>query len=687
MTFNYAPVPTPTPTAIPIGSPIDLWATTNSKVNFRSTPAIANNNVIKSLSKDTHVWMYESQLTAADEVWTRVRVDGQDGYIKTEFLEMMTKAQSDQYQASLPTPMPTRSPAPNVTATPVPSATPTSMPAQYQGYALTTRQVALRTEISDSDQSILATLPQTTLVNVVGQVYQGTTPWSLVTTVTNVQGYVPDDALRRITPEEAKYYLDQLKTPTPTISSQPTPTPNQQHGYAATLGDNVPMRGAANPNSSLVNMLAKNVVVFINSQEYLDGVAWHAVKFGEQWGYIRADQLRWLSQAETDAYLNTLKSPTPPPSSVTPPPVGPNSPSSYGYVSSKSVNFRSSPSTTSSNKISTLNEYAFALVLSTTQVDGKTWYKVNQGGKEGYIMGDYFHVLTLAELEDFLQSPEYTKGVTGGTNNNNNTGNNGGSSELPTTPEDWNVGTWTNPNSGLNATYEPFDPFATPEPLPTASPSPTPEPFETLPPPTDPPVETQSDSPSFLWLGLGITALAGFGGLYAYALHKSNQRKAAARAAQRRAAMQQQNAQTGARPYARATNAPMVPPTAGTQTKQAPPAGAPRPQAPGGAPSPYSQRPAQPPTGTGSGQYTSSTRPVQPGSTQMPRPSQQSNAYARPQQPGTPSSNRPEAQGIAGGQGNMTGQNGANSATSRQPRAGRHTGPDQNVPTDTNQDA
>ncbi len=675
--FNY--VATVTETPIPVGAPIDRWATTNKKVNFRSTPAAKDgSNLIKSLSAGTHVWMYESQLTATDEVWTRVRVDGQDGYIMTEFLDMMTKAQSDQYQASLQTPMPTRSPEPNVTASPAPTVTATPLPPQYQGYALTTRQVALRVEVSDTDQSILATLPTETLVKVIGQVYQGTTPWSLVETLNKITGYVPDDALRRINNAEAQHYLDQYnKTPTPSVTPQPTPTPFQQKGYAVPIGDNVPMRGSADPNSMLVNMLAKTNVVYISGQEYPGGVAWQIVKFGEQWGYIRADQLRWLSPAEEEEYKNSLKTPTPTPSSVTPPPVSPNSPSSYGYVTNSGVNFRATPGS-SGSRIAVLNKYAFALVLSSTQVDGKTWYKVNQAGKEGYVSGDFFHVLTLAELEEFLQSPEYSQGVTGGTgnnNNNNNSGNNGGSSNLPTAPEDWNVGTWTNPNSGLDATYQPFDPYATPEPQPTASPSPTPEPFETLPPPTDPPVETQSDSPSMIWLGLGVTVLAGFGGLYAYALHKSNQRKAAARAAQRRAAMQQ-NPQSGARPYARATNAPMVPPAAGTQAKQAPPSGAPRPQAPGGAPSPYSQRPGQPPSGT---------RPVQPGGAQMPRPTQQTGAYARPAQPGTPNSaNRPEAQQGAGAQNGMTGQN---NATSRQPRAGRHTGADQNVPTDTNQDA
>ena len=673
VTFNYVPIVTESP--IPVGNPIDRWGVTNNKVNFRSSPAKNNKNLIKELPQGTHVWMYESQYNDANEVWTHVKVDGQDGYIMVEFVDMMTQAQSDGYQATLPSPMPTRSPAPTTQPTEVP---------QYAGYALTTKQVALRIDTSNTDQSILATLPKDTLVRVVNQVYQGTVPWSLVETLDGLTGYVPDDSLRRINQEEAKYYIDQYNAAHPTAvpaTPTPSPAPVQQYGYAATLGDNVPMRGAADPNSMLVNMLAKNTVVYVSGQEYLDGTAWHIVQYKGQWGYIRADQLRWLSQQETDAYLKSLQTPTPTPANTLPPP-DQNSASSYGYVTKDGVNFRSAPG---GSKIGTLNKYAFALVLGSTQSDGTTWYKVNQAGREGYVSGDFFHVLSLAELEDFLQSPEYAQGTTGntGNNNNNNTGNNNG--EPPTSPEDLNVGTWTNPNTGLNATYEPFDPYATPEPIPTPTASPTPEPLATFEPlPTDPPVETQSDSPSFVWLGLGVALLGGFGGLYAYALHKSNQRKAAARAAQRRSAMQQ-NPQSGARPYARATNAPMVPTASGTQARPAtPPTGAPKPQTPGSStsPSPYSQRPtgAQP---SGMAQRPPVARPGQPGATPAARPGQQPGAFARPMtgtQPGAQStaSYRPEAQGNAAA---------SETGTSRQPRAARHAGnpTDQNTPTDTNE--
>ena len=213
------------------------------------------------------------------------------------------------------------------------------------------------------------------------------------------------------------------------------------------------------------------------------------VQYGSEWGYIRADLMRMLDPWEEEQYLNSLKTPAPT-LVTTPQPYDENNLSSYGYVSSSTVNFRQSAST-SSTRLATLRQYAFCLVLGTTQSNGTTWYKVNYGGKVGYIQGDYFKQLTIAELQDFLLSNEYKQGIANNSSSSSGSSGStsGGTSNLPSA-EDQTVQEWTNPNSGINVSYEPFDPFATPEPLVTASPpasaSPsaeatTLEPLETLP--------------------------------------------------------------------------------------------------------------------------------------------------------------------------------------------------------------
>ncbi len=96
-------------------------------------------------------------------------------------------------------------------------------------------------------------------------------------------------------------------TPSPTPSPTPTPfvPPPQRNGYAFAPDDGVAMRGAADPSSILVSMLTKDVVVHVTGQEYMHGLTWHIVQHDTKWGYVRADQLRWLTDEETNIYLNS----------------------------------------------------------------------------------------------------------------------------------------------------------------------------------------------------------------------------------------------------------------------------------------------------------------------------------------------------------------------------------------------
>lgn len=74
--------------------------------------------------------------------------------------------------------------------------------------------------------------------------------------------------------------------------------------------------------------------------------------------------------------------------------------SDYGYVQSNlgQVNLRSKPSA-SSERIQLLKNYDQAKILDAVKGDdGKTWYHVEYEGREGYIHGDYFMIMTKREL-------------------------------------------------------------------------------------------------------------------------------------------------------------------------------------------------------------------------------------------------------------------------------------------------
>ncbi len=579
-TPSPSPAPTPQPTAVPDGWIIDRWAeTTEASVNFRTSPsASGSGNRIGALQKGTRLWVFTG-LSAEEKNWYFVRVNGRDGYVVADYVGLYTQEESDVYQGRLETPMPLQTTGPGATlppsqtpgaaGTPFPAVTdfltaaPTGSPAPYQGYALTLQQVALRSGISEDDETILTALPVNTLVYLWGQTYVGGVVWDSADAIAIARsGFLPDSALRRISVEEAQYYLNQLK---PQVTATPSPTvPSQSvSGYAITLGDYVPMRSYYDTNAEIAAVLPVSTVVSVLGQEYRQQETWHVVQYAGRYGFIRADQLRMLSQAEEANYLESLRTPTPSPQPAsTPAPLTGDSPSSYGYVNTDNVRLRKEPGTDKAT-LKMMNANAFALVLSSLQQDGTAWYHINQGGTEGYVMGTYFTVLPLGQLTAFLQSDAYLSA-----NVQTQTGA-AGPAEI-TSVEDFNAGVWQNP-ALAQVSYEPFNPLGTPTPAieaiytPQPSPTPTPEPLPSFAPVSTPGSETRDSSFPTVWVSLGIVAVLGGGGFYAYHMYRENQKRAAQRAAQRRQQQAQQMGRSASgQPYARpaqpAASSPYEPP-------------------------------------------------------------------------------------------------------------------------------
>ena len=544
--FHYTPtptaVPTPEPTQIPDGAVIDRWAYTNKGgVNFRKTPEITNTNKIRQLTRNSRVWVYSVQ-TVNGERWYAVRHNGTDGYLSAQYVDLMSAQESEEQQRSLASPMPTQTPQPTAAPTQTPTAVPTGAPTQeptpvatatpapYQGYALTRWQSALRTGASQTDETILSMVASDSLVYVTGQTYVNGVAWSSVQVVENNNlGFMMDEALMRISNEAARPYLDRIQAAQRTTA---TPVPEQQYGYAITIGNGVPMRSFPDTNGEILQLLSFSTVVSVRGQVYDGDTTWHMVQYNGMWGYIRQDQLRMLNEDESRAYEASLLNATPLPTvaPATPEPVTKDSASSYGHVRSSSgrVNMRSEPSR-AAKRIRLLDNYAFALVLGTVQNDEGTWYHVSQAGTEGYISGDYFKVLTLGELTDFLQSQEYLNANSGSSSSGGNTSGN----IQPV--EDYNQSVWKNP--ALSASYEPFNPYVTatpnPEQLPTPTPVPTYTPLPTYTPvPLDvignlqtPAPTTKTSSFSWAWVLLVIAGIGGGGAYYAYTVYRRNERR------------------------------------------------------------------------------------------------------------------------------------------------------------------
>ena len=469
----------------------------------------------------------------------------------------------------------------------------------YTGYAVTTVQTGLRGAYNLKDSSVKKLLAPNTLIYINGQATVENTLFDSCRVMLGSDdvGIVMDSDVRHITAAEAQALIDQWNREHPATPDQPT---TSVAGYYITTAEGVPLRYGPNAYTATIAQLPLDSVVYVTQQQTVNGVDWYVAYYNGNAGYIRADQmLRKMTEAEINKYMAGQKTTAPTSPSKTAAPYDPYGKSSYGYVTSNSVNFRETPN---GKKMKTLSKYAFAYIIGSKEVNGVTWYYVNQNGTMGWIHGDYFHQLNLTELTSFLNSNEYRQGLannssstSSSTNKDNTSGNtsvkpSGGNSGSATagnisSVEDWNVGTWKNTGVTTTTSYAPFNPYATATPAPSASvsPSASAEPTETFVIGTMIPItyddeskETQTGSVPWGLIGVGVVLIGGAGGAYAYAVNQNKKRRAAAAraAASRRAAgtgtqtgaAQNGSSQQAQNPYAR--RAVAAPPVTGAGTQQ-----------------------------------------------------------------------------------------------------------------------
>ncbi len=470
----------------------------------------------------------------------------------------------------------------------------------YTGYAVTTVQTGLRGAYNLKDSSVKKLLAADTLIYINGQATVENTLFDSCRVMLGSDdvGIVKDSDVRHITAAEAQALIDQWNREHPATPDQPT---TSVAGYYITTAEGVPLRYGPNAYTATIAQLPLDSVVYVTQQQTVNGVDWYVAYYNGNAGYIRADQmLRKMTDAEVNKYMAGQKTTAPTSPSKTAAPYDPYGKSSYGYVTSNSVNFRETPN---GKKMKTLSKYAFAYIIGSKEVNGVTWYYVNQNGTMGWVHGDYFHQLNLTELTSFLNSAEYRQGLANNSgsstsgNKDNTSGNtsvkpSGGNSGSATagnisSVEDWNVGTWKNTGVTTTTSYAPFNPYATATPAPSASvsPSASAEPTETFVIGTMIPItyddeskETQTGSVPWGLIGVGVVLIGGAGGAYAYAVNQNKKRRAAAAraAASRRAAgtgtqtgaSQSGSSQQAQNPYAR--RAVAAPPVTGAGTQQRP---------------------------------------------------------------------------------------------------------------------
>ena len=143
---------------LPVGIMLNRYGVTNVNVNFRSGPTTNSERLSKeSISAGTYVWLIRNEMSEGERMWSRINIDGTEGYMMSEFIDALSIAESEAYDAlqvtcapyynesavltnpgqtteqtqeltpestPIPTPEPTPTPTPIPTAEPTPEPTP-----------------------------------------------------------------------------------------------------------------------------------------------------------------------------------------------------------------------------------------------------------------------------------------------------------------------------------------------------------------------------------------------------------------------------------------------------------------------------------------------------------------------------------------------------------------------------------
>ncbi len=558
--------------SFPAGTPIQRYGVVNAtSVNLRSSPTTRGNTYMREIPGNGKVYMIASEYNQAGELWTRVIYNGQEGYVMTRYLAVLTQAASDEYGASVgATPVPTLTPAPTtepeegfvVLLTPPPATA-----APYTGYAVLSGAADLLGAVGYSNWT-LAHLPADTLVYVEASVQNGADgeSWSHVRTLDNQSGYVRSSALRQIGQDEANLRIERWMQQN--AAPAPTQEPMQLQGLGRVTANPASLYRSASTQDRIVDILPYDTVVYIHEQIYVGDVVWHRVDVADEdgvSGYLPDASVRLMTEREETEYINTSRAtPTP----TLPPAAQPDQVSPFGYVTKNSVNFRADASI-DAQKLGVLNTYAMATVLNSRVVSGQRWYMVSYNGRVGYIRGDCFHQMTVREYEEFRDSDRYYQGLR---NNSGETQEQGSTvAPAPTSPGNQTVIGGSNADILPTHYTPPFQAVGTPEPIVTATP--------TLPAmpgyvtqggrqPTATPTAaggSGSMTPSsgassgnanpLVWILVVLLLLITVSIAIAVMQHQRKKRQLAMKAAQRRA-QQARNAAAG-RAYARTSAAPV----------------------------------------------------------------------------------------------------------------------------------
>ena len=346
-----------------------LWGRTNAKkVIVRKAPA--GKQIAQIADPEAYVWLLGTEsndnTTWYHVMWEDNHSDVREGYIRADLVAPLSQEESDLYQSTLPSPVPvitaapvadepTEAPAEGPAAEPTevpaeepaaeptvapaeePAAEPTEVPAEEPAAepteAPTEEPAAEPTEVpvEEPAAAALAKAPvEPTVEPTAAPTAEPTAaPTAEPTAAPTAEPTAAPTAEPTAAPT-AEPTAAPTAEPTAAPTAEPTAAPTAEPtaeptaapitGHARVIQDTT-IHSTPNEKSVLLDPLTQEDVVVVLGQtvDQETDWTWHQIQYGSTTGYVRADTLTMMTDAEYSAYVNRTPEPTQTPEITTAP--------------------------------------------------------------------------------------------------------------------------------------------------------------------------------------------------------------------------------------------------------------------------------------------------------------------------------------------------------------------------------
>ena len=364
-----AEAPVEAPAEEPANNPEDLnypiWGrTTAKKVIVRKAPA--GKQIAQIADPETHVWLIgfevKDSTTWYHVMWEDTRSDVREGFIRSDLISALSQEDSDAYQLSLPSPMPVMTPAPLADAvtseepaeptevpaeepaaeptevpTEEPAAEPTEVPVEEPAAAALAKapvEPTVEPTAAPTAEPTAAPTAEPTAAPTAAPTAEPTAaPTAEPTAAPTAEPTAAPTAEPTATPTAeptAAPTAEPTAEPTAAPTAEPTAAPTAEPtaeptaapitGHARVIQDTT-IHSTPNEKSVLLDPLTQEDVVVVLGQtvDQETDWTWHQIQYGSTTGYVRADTLAMMTDAEYSAYVNRTPEPTQTPEITTAP--------------------------------------------------------------------------------------------------------------------------------------------------------------------------------------------------------------------------------------------------------------------------------------------------------------------------------------------------------------------------------